>query len=464
MKKVLQLTKTATALNYFGLILILLSSSLLGVWALKGTIALRNILLWMGAPLAIYYSFYFFKTRIQEVPLKNWSPLFFLGLMYCWIIFHFLFLSRFPNLQLNELTSTWLRTILGILVGFGAGLAISKRPSMIICLWTGILMSFIYLLYQYVPNALAAKTFFPPVQTGNLFYGKISGVLAGTILLIGSLGALVDIFRRSDFNLNLQIFIFWITSTTIVLYSYVYIFDTRSGIGLAVLIYLILLIIILCRFFRLIFTNKHSIKKVLNLLFLLGLLVSALLFFSIQHIKHNNGWRTMIEDTKTSVQIYNYSNWQNPRSLGYPKNADGETVKSNTYERIAWASAGVRIFLPENLLGVGILANPFSILLLEDYPNAGAYISSTHSAWVEIALAFGLPGLSFILLALASTATAAIKVEGNFQALIGLLSVGLMMLYAIGELSSQHSIEILFFLISFMNALSIGDKQENYLV
>ena len=69
-------------------------------------------------------------------------------------------------------------------------------------------------------------------------------------------------------------------------------------------------------------------------------------WFGIQHIKHNPGWSTMWEDTKTSIQIQKYPNWQNPQVMGYPQNPNGEGVKANTYERLAWASAGARIFLP----------------------------------------------------------------------------------------------------------------------
>jgi TusA-related sulfurtransferase len=71
--------------------------------------------------------------------------------MFCWVIFHYLFLSRFPEIQLHELKSTWLRALLATIVGFGTGLALLRRPNAVNFLWLGILISFAYLFYQYIP-------------------------------------------------------------------------------------------------------------------------------------------------------------------------------------------------------------------------------------------------------------------------------------------------------------------------
>ena len=107
-----------------GLALILIGSILLGIWAVKGTIALRNILLGIGTPISLLYCYQYFKFNQQKIPSKNFSPMILIGLMFCWVIFHYLFLSRFPEIQLQELRSTWLRTFLAAIVGFGTGLEI----------------------------------------------------------------------------------------------------------------------------------------------------------------------------------------------------------------------------------------------------------------------------------------------------------------------------------------------------
>jgi hypothetical protein len=443
---------SAPSKDVLGYFLIILSSVLLGIWAVKGTIALRNILLGIETLLSILYCYRFFKANNQKIPLKNWTPLIFLGLMFCWVIFHYFFLSRFPEQQLHELTSTWFRSGLAVIVGVGTGLAITQRHNAINCLWLGILGSFAYLFYQYIPNALALKSLFAPDYINYIFYGKISGVLAGTILVVGLLGTMADAIRRGQFWDIFGTAILWLLGTATALYAYVFIFDARNGVGLAAIFFTLMIITSIFQLIKSLLTRKVGLSPPL-LLALMIVSTVMLGWFGIQHIKHNPGWSTMWEDTKTSIQIEKYPNWQNPAVMGYPQNPNGEVVKANTYERLAWASAGARIFLPENPLGVGILSKPFTTLLMQKYPNGGAYIPSTHSAWVEIALAFGCPGLLLILGALVSIPCISVSFAGPHQYLTSLLSLGLILLYTVGEVSSQHAIEMLCFLIALMSAL-----------
>jgi hypothetical protein len=139
--------------------------------------------------------------------------------------------------------------------------------------------------------------------------------------------------------------------------------------------------------------------------------------------------------------------------MGYPNNANGEIVKRANYERVAWAVAGLNIFLPETPLGVGVLKGPFAALLKEKYPNSSESIPSTHSAWIELGLAFGYPGLLFMLGSVMTIILLSINSKSLLRSLTSLLPLGLFCLYTVGELSSQHSIEILFFLVALMTAM-----------
>ena len=439
-------------MNVMGYALILIGSVLLGIWAVKGTIALRNSLLGIGTLISISYIYSTLKSQEVKMTVKNGTPLIFLGLMFCWVIFHYCFLSRFPEQQFHELTSTWLRSLLAVIVGVGTGLAIRKRPNVINFLWLGILGSFAYLFYQYIPKAIALNTLFVPDYPSYIFYGKISGVLAGTILVAGLLGTMADVIKRGQFWGILITAVLWILGTASALYAYVFIFDTRNGVGLAAIFFILMSIAAIFQLVKALLSRKMGLSTPL-LLALIIFSAAMLGWFGMQHLKHNPGWSTMWEDTKTAIQIEKYPNWQNPQVMGYPNNANGELVKFNTYERLAWASAGVSIFLPENPLGVGILSKPFAILLMQKYPNGGAYIPSSHSAWVEIALAFGYPGLLLTLGALFSLLCISVSFAGSHQYLTSLLSFGLVLLYSVGEISSQHAIEMLCFLIALMSAL-----------
>ena len=72
---------------------------------------------------------------------------------------------------------------------------------------------------------------------------------------------------------------------------------------------------------------------------------------------------------------------------------------------------------------------------------------------MEIALAFGYRGLLLTLGALFSLFCISVSFAGPHQYLTSLLSLGLILLYTVGEISSQHAIEMLCFLIALMSEL-----------
>jgi hypothetical protein len=434
--------------NIAGLTLILISSILLGIWAVKGTIALRNILLVVGTPLSLFYCYQYYKFNQQKIPFKNFTPIILIGLMFCWVIFHYLFLSRFPEIQLHELKSTWLRTLLATIVGFGTGLALLRRPNAVNFLWLGILISFAYLFYQYIPLAISTNNIKYHGYDQFIYRGKINGVLVGTILIAGLMGAILDLYSSLTLKGKIIISLIWLIGTCTVLYANVYIFDARNGIGLAFIIFSITA-------FGLLIKSVYSLdfKSSLPKISFLFLLASLIILFGVQHSQINQGWSSIIDDATISIEIDNYQNWLNPREMGYPTNERGQYVQGNTYERVSWAVVGLAVLAPDNPLGVGILNRPFGALLVEKYPNAGKYIVSTHSAWIEILLAFGVTGLALTLGALISTLALSFLSKGPFSYLPATLSYSLIVLYSVGEVSSQHSIEIIYFCIAMISAL-----------
>ncbi|MGV0963912.1 MAG: O-antigen ligase family protein [Polynucleobacter sp.] len=431
--------------------MIFISTLLLGIWAVKDTIALRNISLVLGSLLSILYCYRFFKWNTIKIPRKNWVPLILLGSMFCWVIFHYLFLSRYPDLQLGELKSTWMRSFLAVILGVGTGIAILKRPAAVSFLWLGIAASFACVLYQYIPKALGAHSLFSPDYEHYIFFGKIYAVLMGTILTAALLGNFVDAIRLGEARLIRTRGLYWLVGTVTVLYLYVFAFDARNGIASVIFLFLVLGLMVLSEIVVSLknkMMNKSSLGMLLLILFSLGLVF----WFGAQQAKYNPGWAQMIDDTKIALQIDEYPNWQNPQAMGYPTNSKGQVVRLNTYERVAWAKAGATIFLPENPLGVGVLMHPFNHLLIEKYSNIGQVLS-THSAWLDMGLSFGFPGLLLMFGSLACIAYLSFRSSGPFRGLISLLSTSLLMIYTVGEVSNQHSTEILFFLIALLAAL-----------
>jgi hypothetical protein len=141
--------------------------------------------------------------------------------------------------------------------------------------------------------------------------------------------------------------------------------------------------------------------------------------------------------------------------MGYPLNNAGQKVAANNYERIAWATAGSRAIL-QHPQGVGVLSYPFAKhpnapkKMLEDPSKPGI---ATHSGWIELGLAFGLPILGLLLTALAITFVNAVKSSYPAKMTVLGLVILLFFLYTTGEVAIDHGLEILFYLLGLLPAL-----------
>jgi hypothetical protein len=431
---------------------------LLGIWAAKDTIALRNILLSVGSLLSINYIYQEFKQEnlIERLSLWRILPVLLVGLAFVWVVAHFFLFSVDPVQQLSELKSTWMRAFLATVLGLGTGLALSRYPNRLTILWLGILGAFIILFYQYAPRALEQQKLLVPDYDHYLFHLKINTVLMGTILLAGVDGALFDHLRSIRYrlgSLNIWILICWGVATVMALWSFVYVVDARNGIGLSFILYFFWFGCAVIFLIQSQLSQPNFNNWTVFLVALASLLI--VLFFAMQQAKVNKGWSTLIEDAKIAVQIDRYQHWQNPAQLGYPLNSAGQIVTVNNYERIAWATAGARA-IPQNPQGVGVLAYPFAKhpnsakIMLEDRLKPGI---ATHSGWVELGLAFGLPMLGLLLLSLVITFVNAVRGEYSAKMTVLGLVMLILFLYTTGEIAIAHGLEILFYLLGLLPAL-----------
>ncbi len=439
-----------------GSILIFLSTVLLGIWAVKDTIALRNICLVLGASVGMIYIVLTWKAKGfgRGLIIKGASPLIMLALLFVWMLMHYLFLSRYPHEQFQELTSTWLRSFMAVWLALGTALAITKRPHLINWLWFGIFISFLVLLLQYIPKAIVLQSLFAPEYYGSyIFRAKINGVLAGTIMLAGLAGSVwVCLANRSECRLWGVLWI-WLAGLVLALYAYVFIFEARNGVGLTVLIFMLSIIWTLINLILGSAAPISSRTLMRVLLTLLMVLILVLGFGTVQATK-NAGWQTLFGDVQVAIQIDKYPNWQDPAVLGYPQSEPGHMVAANTYERVAWATAGITQLIPENPLGIGVLSRSFPRLLEQKYGKQVNYIPSTHSAWVDFTLSYGIPGIVLLLGSLLMPLFIAIKRRDAFSGFIFIMSASILLTYTVGEVSTQHGVELLLYLMALLAGLT----------
>ena len=439
-------------------VLVVLSSILFGIWAVKETIALRNILFVVGTLFSIYYIVQEWRYGELKEQCTLWKvlPIVLVGLTFFWVISHYLFFSIDPDKQFQELKSTWLRAFMAFVVGLSTGLALRNYPYRLNLLWLGIFVAFLFLLYQYIPRALAQNKLLVSDYDHYLFHLKFNTVLIGMILIAGINGALLDHLRFIHYrlsNLRLWYLIYWLVGTGIVLWAFVYIVDARNGIGQSIIFYSFWFLYVLV-FFIQGQIRRPNLRSAFPLI-ITGAGLSLILCFAYLQTTVNKGWDNFLEDARIAVQIDRYDNWQNLAQIGYPKRKDGQTITNSNYERIAWAIAGSRAIMtyPQ---GVGILAFPFV-----KHPQAPTKMVvglnadgiATHSGWVELGLAFGIPMLALIFSALFLTFLDAARQSHPAQFTVLGFVVLIMCLFTLSEVTTKHGIEILFYLLALMPSL-----------
>jgi hypothetical protein len=459
-----------------GLLLILISSCVLGIWAVSHTIALRNLLLIGGSLLAIAYWSDFFRLRKDgvvshffDIPNRfYYLPFILTSMMLLWTVVHFFWFSEYPERQLHELTSTWFRAFLALLLGSATGLALLRNRSCTWLLWLGLLVSFLVLMAQYVPKALDQGSLFAVDLFGDyIYWAKFNGALAGSILFAGILGLIIDqrrgihreenAFDKHHLPLVLLRYLYLILGVTLPLYAFVFIFSTKNGVGALtiLLVFWLAFLAVLGLKHALFSSNGWAQFKFSSQLVVMGLAGSLLFVWLItKHIEQNPGWGTLFEDLSIATQIDQYTHWQNPPERGLPRRGDGSAVTSNTYERVSWGMVGLRL-IQNNWKGIGILRSlPQSMQKQGIEFNAASY---THSGWIDFGLAFGLPGLIMLPVALSlCVLLSLIHKKINFRATIFSLALILLILFSVGEYGFQHGIEILFFISAFLSTLIWG--------
>jgi hypothetical protein len=441
--------------------IIFISSALLAVWSLKNTIALRNALLAIGTLVALFLLWQYSKQkRADEVSIPrsaSWGqyiPLALSFAMLIWVVIHYFFFSSESGLQFQELSSTWLRVLESILIGIATGLVLREHPQRAQFLWLGIFCSFVYLLIHYLGVYFqTGQAFMPNYYFSSPFGNKINTVLMGGLFISAICGSSANALLNNRPHYPWPIYCYWLLGVLTILFAVTTIIDTRNGVGVG--------IILIASWVLYVGASKLTQQiKLGKLDWKIGLatLIPAILIiiFIQQHLSINRGWNHFIDDVTVAVKIDEVPNWQDVKKYGYPKTASGEQVYPNNYERAAWATAGFHS-ITQNPLGYGLLEHSLGKVIHKSYPEAN--IRSSHSAWIDLGLAFGIPGLLLTLGALLSTIVLALKSDSPNRLVAIWIAADLLFTFTIAEVSSKHTIEILFFCIALLNAMLIQSRK-----
>jgi hypothetical protein len=131
----------------------------------------------------------------------------------------------------------------------------------------------------------------------------------------------------------------------------------------------------------------------------------------------------------------------------------------STYERTAWATAGLR-YLSQNPMGAGLLADSFRKMAAKNGIESHS-LRFTHSGWIDLTLAIGVPGMLLIFLSIISSFYWAMKRQSELASVTVWLLVAMIIFWLIAELATnKHFVEMLIFMLVFLGAVNAYDQSE----
>lgn len=439
-------------------LIVICASILLFVWGLPHTIALRNIALFLGAIGSLYFLVKYrpFKFNRQALPL-----VLVYGLL-LWVVVHYCFFTQEPQLQLIELKSLWVRVFCGMLIATAMGVFI-RQPSRINNLF---ILSFFGMSIAIVAVYLFNSYILDRLLTPNEFYvflfdrNKVGAAFFSTVDLALGCASLIYLFYAKNIRYAFVKSVGVILLMALSLSASV-IANSKNGVGIGAILLAIFLITILVAILR----NQPLHKRLHGT----GLLGFAIVVFSMLIFIHGKsaspGWGNLFYDIQTAVQIDKYQAWRGPIASGgepIPKNSLGIAVADNTYERYAWIAAGSREAL-RHPLGYGLINHPSFVRWLAKDGIAIDGQASTHSGWVDLALAFGLPAIAILFGCLLLILYQGLikKNPIQFQEYLALwISLAVFLAGFVQEITFKHTLEALIFFITFSAACVIPLNQK----
>lgn len=440
----------------YGIVLVVLFSLLWAIWIQPHTIALRHILLTLGSLLGSY-------VIGQNLRLfKTWRalPIYLIVLLFVWITFHLFFLSHQYELQLAEYFTIWKRIAWSAPFAIGLGITlgqshylrnlninfidegVTKHPITFWIFYAGIVApTIIYLirslLMTFAANLgwhLPAFAMHWPIASSTWHITKMSHVYFCLPALALACSQCISLqIQKTNHAFVLSILF---VATILSVLTVFYLENTKNGFVYSAILITVMLIRI-----GLIRKSRWSWRdSVISLS-----VVACMTILGVRHVQQNDSWKTFSSDLRATKQIDEVDSWKYYGSRGYPINDLGKTVSVTNYERAAWAKVAIKM-IGELPLGYGLVYKSFGYYGKDKWPDSTLF--QAHSAWLDLTLGIGIPGVCLLLLAEVLALRNALQVSPRLWSesnLWLLLSISLLMLTT--EVSFSPYVDALLFLI-----------------
>ncbi|WP_217425430.1 O-antigen ligase family protein [Polynucleobacter tropicus] len=198
-----------------------------------------------------------------------------------------------------------------------------------------------------------------------------------------------------------------------------------------------------------------------------ALAMLVLVFFVVVlyiHLQKNNSWRALVADGKVAVQTEKYQQWKFAGEQGYPINEYGQIVSATNYERVAWFVVGMQL-ATQTPLGYGLVEDSFKRIAKANWPETSSNLSHSHSGWLDLFLAVGIPGVILVLGSLLLSMSQLKQVQEPWKSMVfwALFANGI--LWITTEVSAAITFTALIFWVSWaagLTLLTIDDKIKSF--
>lgn len=425
--------------------LAIIAAGLLAIWPVPHTIAIRNILLIIGFFLSLPV---IWRSR-RLFTITKYLPIIFIGLLFLWLLIHYHFFSWDPAAQLNEFKSVWLRAFLAACIALALALLVPLRQSWMYAIYLGIISPVLIYFYSYIQLALQSQQWIHLNFPGLVDHKIVLGY-AGILFIATALSVFLHWLSYKSINKYQRglVGFFLLVGVVLSLISFVLV-NTRNGIGA--------FIILLSVWVFVYFIQSVKLKKYTMPLAILIMITGMAGYGVHKHLKFNQQWNTFMEDVVIGHQIDEYPHWQN-NSKGYPNNSVG-MVNVSTYERTALATAGIR-YLNQYPLGAGVLGDSLKRMAAKNGVESHS-LRFSHSGWIDLTLAIGIPGFLLILLSMLSSFYWALKSRTEIASVSIWWLMAIALYWLIAELATnKHFVEMLIFMLVFVGAVNSFSANE----
>jgi hypothetical protein len=427
---------------------VILSLTLVFVWSLPATIALRWLLMLVAL---VALTIAMGRDDWRRLGLSARIPLLALAALTAWLVVQTILISTSPGQSLAEVRGQWLPALLAFALGLMLGLkSLGRTARFSVATWIVLVLA--------AQAALAIGDSFrhwlfhaePLRQMMRLTGGKLEMSFVLDMLWVFLLTEFYCRASRMPSLLGLSLPI--LIALSLILAACSYLAGARSGmVNISVMTAAALLLYFADR--------RHQAITQRRFIALVAIL-AATAALAVAQFQADPRWRTATETATIAWRIDQHRQWLEGSPDSWPRLSDGSIVDHSNYVRVAFIRAGLTL-IAEHPEGVGYGRNAFGHAFANHY---GLRVGHAHSGWIDLGIGGGIPALLLWLTFLASLMLLggrAAFVHGNPAGMaLMLLVTSYAFRMTLDSVSKDHMLQMFMFLAGMLLVLTAPRQTE----